>query len=92
VIPAKLRPGAEVRVVSPATSLGFIPEDQTTMARERLGELGLSISFSRNAEVLERFDSSPVEARVSDLHEAFADPPGSKAFLPPLAATTATGY
>ena len=91
MIPAKLRPDDEVRVVSPATSLGFIPEDQTT-ARERLGELGMRISFSRNAEVLDRFGSSPVEARVSDLHEAFADPPGSKAFLPPSAATTATGY
>jgi muramoyltetrapeptide carboxypeptidase len=86
VIPAKLRPGDEVRVVSPATSLGFIPEDQTTMARERLGELGLRISFSRNAEVLDRFDSSPVEARVSDLHEAFADP-GVKGVL-----TTLGGY
>jgi muramoyltetrapeptide carboxypeptidase len=74
MIPAKLRPGDEVRVVSPATSLGFIPEDQRTMATERLRDLGLRVSFSRNAEVMDRFDSSPVEARVSDLHEAFAAP------------------
>jgi muramoyltetrapeptide carboxypeptidase len=74
VIPAKLRPGDEVRIVSPAVSLGFIPEDQRTMARERFEALGLRVSFSRNVEVLDRFDSSPVEARVSDLHEAFADP------------------
>jgi muramoyltetrapeptide carboxypeptidase len=44
------------------------------LATERLQELGLRVSFSSNAEVLDRFDSSPVEARVSDLHEAFADP------------------
>jgi muramoyltetrapeptide carboxypeptidase LdcA involved in peptidoglycan recycling len=74
VIPAKLRPGDEVRIVSPAVSLGFIPEDQRTMAKERFEALGLHVSFSRNVEVLDRFDSSPVEARVSDLHEAFADP------------------
>ena len=86
MIPAKLRPGDEVRVVSPAVSLGFIPEDQRTMASERLEELGLRVSFSRNAEVLDRFDSSPVEARVSDLHEAFADP-GVKGIL-----TTLGGY
>jgi muramoyltetrapeptide carboxypeptidase len=74
VIPAKLRPGDEIRVVSPAVSLGFIPEYQRTMAERRLEGLGLRCSFSRHAAVLDRFDSSPVEARVSDLHEAFADP------------------
>ena len=73
MIPAKLTSGDEVRVVSPAVSLGFIPEDQRSTARARLEDLGLRLSFSRNAEVLDRFDSSPVEARVSDLHEAFAD-------------------
>ena len=74
MIPAKLKLGDEVRVVSPAVSLGFISEDQRLLARERLEALGLLCSFSTNAEVLDRFDSSPVEVRVSDLHEAFADP------------------
>jgi muramoyltetrapeptide carboxypeptidase len=73
MIAARLQEGDEVRVVSPAVSLGFIPEDQKSMARERLEGLGLRLSFSTNAEVMDRFDSSPVEARVSDLHEAFAD-------------------
>ncbi len=86
MIAAKLRPGDEVRVVSPAISLGFIPEDQRSTAMERLEGLGFRCSFSRNAEVLDRFDSSPVEARVSDLHEAFADP-GVKGML-----TTLGGY
>ncbi len=74
MIAAKLQRGDEVRVVSPAVSLGFIPEEQKLTARERLEGLGFSLSFSRNVEVLDRFDSSPVEARVSDLHETFADP------------------
>jgi muramoyltetrapeptide carboxypeptidase len=74
VIPAKLRPGDEIRVVSPAVSLGFIPEYQRTLAERRFEGLGLRCSFSRNAEVLDRFDSSPVEARAPDLHEAFTDP------------------
>ena len=86
MIPARLQRGDEVRVVSPAVSLGFIPEDQRLTARERLEGLGLRCSFSRNAEVMDRFDSSPVEARVSDLHEAFADP-GVKGML-----TTLGGY
>src|ERR671921_1723160 len=86
MITAKLQPGDEVRVVSPAVSLGFIPEEQKQTAVERLEGLGLRLSYSTNAEVIDRFDSSPVEARVSDLHEAFADP-GVKAML-----TTLGGY
>ena len=72
--PAKLKAGDGVRVVSPAVSLGFIPREQREVAEERWRELGLRISYSPNGEILDRFDSSPVEARVSDLHGAFADP------------------
>src|ERR671917_286747 len=86
MIAARLQRGDEVRIVSPAVSLGFIPEDQKQTAGERLESLGLRLSFSRNAEVMDRFDSSPVEARLSDLHEAFSDP-GVKAML-----TTLGGY
>src|SRR5215212_3235105 len=73
LIPAKLQSGDEVRVVSPAVSLGFIPEEQKQTARERLEGLGLHLSYSTNAEVMDRFDSSPVEKQVSELHEAFAE-------------------
>ncbi len=86
MIPAKLKPGDEIRVVSPAVSLSFIPEEQRRLARERWERLGLRCSFSANSWVMDRFDSSPVEARVSDLHEAFADP-GVKGML-----TTLGGY
>ena len=86
MIPAKLKPGDEIRVVSPAVSLSFIPEEQRRLARERWERLGLRCSFSANSWVMDRFDSSPVEARISDLHEAFADP-GVKGML-----TTLGGY
>jgi muramoyltetrapeptide carboxypeptidase len=86
MIAARLQRGDEVRIVSPAVSLGFIPEDQKQTAGERLESLGLRLSFSKNAEAMDRFDSSPVEARLSDLHEAFADP-GVRAML-----TTLGGY
>src|SRR4028118_1906004 len=86
MIPARLRAGGEVRVVAPAVSLSFIPEEQRRLARERREGLGLRCSFSANSWVIDRFNSSPVEARVSDLHEAFADP-GVKGML-----TTLGGY
>src|SRR5215213_9953987 len=90
MIAARLQKGNEVRVVSPAVSLGFILEDQKSMARERLEGLGLRLSFSTNAEVMDRFDSSPVEARVSDLHEAFADS-GVRGILTTLGGYTSNG-
>jgi hypothetical protein len=63
-----------VRVVSPATSLACIPDEQRRIAEERLAGLGLEVTYSKNAEILDEFDSAPVGARVADLHEAFSDP------------------
>lgn len=74
MIAEKLKQGDEVRVVSPATSLGFIPADQREIAEQRLTGLGLKITYSKNSEILDHFDSSPAKARISDLHEAFSDP------------------
>jgi len=73
VIPNKLKPGDEVRVVSPSSGLGFIPGDLRRVAAERLEGLGLRVSYGGAGEVLDRFESSPAEERVSELHEAFAD-------------------
>jgi muramoyltetrapeptide carboxypeptidase LdcA involved in peptidoglycan recycling len=74
MIPNKLHPDDEIRVLSPATSLGFIPADQRRTAEERLNGLGLKVTYAKNAELRDQFDSSPVEARIADLHDAFADP------------------
>ncbi len=73
MIPSKLKAGDDVRVVSPAVSLGVIAGDQSRIAEGRWRGLGLEISYSPNARLLDGFDSSPVEARVSDLHGGFAD-------------------
>lgn len=73
-IPPKLQPGDEVRIISPATSLGVLSDELRALAIERLEDLGLRVSFGENAAVLDEFDSSPAEARVADLHWAFADP------------------
>ncbi len=73
MIPAKLKVGDEVRVVSPSSGLGFIPEDRRRFAAGRLEGLGLRVSYGGAGEVLDRFESSPAGERVSELHEAFAD-------------------
>jgi muramoyltetrapeptide carboxypeptidase len=70
----KLRPGDEIRVVSPATSLSYIAPDQPALAEARLASLGLRVSYAEHAAATELFDAGPVELRLTDLHAAFADP------------------
>ena len=74
MLPPKLHPGDHIRVVSPATSLAYIPVDQRRTALDRLAQLGLTVSFAEHAEERDRFDSSSVPLRLADLHAAFADP------------------
>ena len=74
VVPPKLRPGDEVRVIAPSRSLAMLPDEQHATSTRRLAELGLRVSFGRRVRELDEFRSSPVASRVADLHEAFEDP------------------
>lgn len=73
IIPSRLRSGAHIRVVAPARSLAMIGQDTRTVAGQRLGSIGLDVSFGRHVESCDDFVSSSVAERVADLHEAFAD-------------------
>jgi muramoyltetrapeptide carboxypeptidase LdcA involved in peptidoglycan recycling len=75
VVPPKLRPGDEIRVIAPSRSMAILTEETHHAASAaRLAELGLRVSFGRRVRELDEFGSSSVAARVADLHEAFADP------------------
>lgn len=86
IIPDKLKPGDEIRVISPATSLGVIPDEQREDAERLLNSLGFKVTYSRYAFDVDAFRSATVEKRVQDLHDAFRDP-NVKAML-----TTLGGY
>lgn len=73
MIPQKLKKGYEIRVIAPSSSLSIISKKNRELAVKKLNELGFKISFSKNAEEIDDFDSSSIESRVSDLHEAFLD-------------------
>jgi muramoyltetrapeptide carboxypeptidase len=74
IIPEKLKIGDEIRVVAPARSLGIITADSRKIALEKLSALGLKVTFGKHVEENdEDFFSSPIQSRVEDLHEAFAD-------------------
>ncbi|ASA21878.1 S66 family peptidase [Paenibacillus donghaensis] len=82
----KLQMGDEIRVIAPSRSLGILSEELCQIAKQRLEALGFQVSFSKHALDRDEFDSSSVEARAQDLHQAFADP-SVKAIL-----TTIGGY
>ncbi|MGG0455368.1 S66 family peptidase [Bacillus mycoides] len=86
VLPTKLKKGDEIRVISPSCSLSIVSNTNRELATKRLTDMGFHVTFSKNAEEIDRFSSSSIASRVQDLHEAFRDP-NVKAIL-----TTLGGY
>ena len=75
MIPAKLKSGDGVRIITPARSLAmpWLNEELQKIAIKRLEELGLKVSFSEHVNEIDEFNSSTIQSRVDDLHEAFKD-------------------
>ncbi|CDZ81245.1 Microcin C7 self-immunity protein MccF [Candidatus Rubidus massiliensis] len=86
IFPNKLFPGDEIRILSPARSLGIIDSSLRKIAKDKLEKIGLKVTFSKYCEERDMFDSSSVQSRLFDLHEAFLDK-NVKAIL-----TTIGGY
>jgi muramoyltetrapeptide carboxypeptidase len=74
IFPQHLKPGDEIRVIGPSSSLGIISEDIRTLANERLESLGFKLSFGKHVEEIDPFQSSSIQSRVEDFHDAFSDP------------------
>lgn len=73
MFPEKLKAGDEIRVIAPSRSMGIISQPIREIAVQKLGELGLKVSFGKNTEEMDEFGSSSIQSRVADLHQAFAD-------------------
>lgn len=73
ILPKKLKRGDKVIVVAPSDSLNLISKETRLIANERFAKMGLRLSFAKNVEELDEFDSSSIKSRVNDLHEAFSD-------------------
>ncbi|MGM1045413.1 MAG: S66 family peptidase [Bacillota bacterium] len=70
----KLKPGDEIRILSPSRSMSIIAKEQRKLSEQRLREMGLTVAYSKHCEESDAFSSSSIESRVQDLHEAFLDP------------------
>ena len=73
IFPQKLKAGDEVRIIAPAMSYQIIGDDVRQIAIGRLEKLGLKVSFGKNLGIIDSFVSSPIDARIEDLHDAYAD-------------------
>ncbi len=73
LIPKKLQPGDEIRVIAPSRSLSIISEENIILATEKLQQLGLRVSFSQHCKECDIFSSSSIQSRVDDIHTAFSD-------------------
>ena len=75
MIPNKLKPGDEVRVIAPSRSMAILGEDCKKIATERLEALGLKVTFGKHVmEADPDYFAASKEARVEDLNDAFRDP------------------
>lgn len=72
--PCKLKKGDEVRIIAPSLSMAIISPDIIELAKKRLKELGLMVTFGKHCMEIDNSGSSPVESRIEDIHDAFLDP------------------
>lgn len=73
MIPNKLEYGDEIRVIAPSRSLSKVREDIYDRALDYLTSQGFNVTFSKNCRECDEFNSSSIQSRVDDIHEAFAD-------------------
>ncbi len=73
IVPPKLKQGDEIRIIAPARSLSILSEELIEVAKENFEKQGFKITFSKNCKESDIFDSSSINSRVEDLHEAFTD-------------------
>ena len=73
MIPNKLKNGDEIRIIAPSRSVSIIRQDVYDKALRFLQVKGFVIKFSKNSKELDEANSSSIQSRIEDLHDAFRD-------------------
>lgn len=71
--PKKIEKGAHIRVIAPVRSSRLLSDDSKKEAITKLEKIGFKLSFGKHVDEIDEFNSSSVESRIEDLHDAFAD-------------------
>lgn len=69
----KLKKGDTIRVIAPSRSLTLLDEKNFEIAKNRFEEIGLNVTISKNAYNVDEYNSSSIEERIQDIHDAFKD-------------------
>ena len=72
-LPPALHPGDKVSIIAPSMSLSVITPEIRTLAEARLLSLKLQVGYGRHAADVGPNNTASIDARLADLHEAFAD-------------------
>ena len=73
IYPDKLKKGDEIRVIAPSFSMELIPKPVLEISKKRLEDMGFVVTFGKNTDKKDIFESSSAEERLTDLMEAFSD-------------------
>lgn len=73
MIANKIKIGDEIRVIAPSRSLSIVRQEVFDKALKFLSDKGFIVSFSKNSREIDESNSSSIESRVEDLHDAFCD-------------------
>lgn len=71
--PKKIKKGSHIRIIAPVRSLKLLSDDSKKEAIAQLEEIGFKLSFGKHVDEIDEFNSSSIESRIEDLHDAFAD-------------------
>lgn len=77
VIPAKLKPGDELRIIAPSCTLPSMPwmtEELLDRGKDFFRKLGITVTEAKHLRELDDSGSATIAHRIEDLHTAFADP------------------
>ncbi|QQP13453.1 LD-carboxypeptidase [Lysinibacillus agricola] len=72
-IPNKLTVGDEIRIIAPSRSAAIITVEGAEQTKKKLGELGFTVSYGRHIFECDLQNSTSIEHRVADIHDAFHD-------------------
>ena len=73
LIAPNLQKGDEIRVIAPSRSLTIVRDEIFNKALCYLEQQGFHVTFSKHSREIDDWNSSSIQSRVDDIHEAFLD-------------------
>ena len=77
MFPPKLKPGSGIRIIAPSNTLPSSPwmtEELLNAAKNFFTQRGMTVTEGKHIREMDALESTSIQARIEDLHDAFADP------------------